>query len=131
MTVIEYTKTKGELLITDYTEGSKEGLKFKFIGEKNGTLYIGGDTFRVENGIAIMKTSDIKEGVHTPILHTEDGSLICDGINLKAGVVTPKISDLKRTLYLTKRLIMAEEIAKKLENKLSELSNAVYGKSIL
>ena len=131
MADIEYTKCKNEFLLTAYTKAENGSVKFRFHGASDGELLIGSGAFRIENGISEVKTNSLKEGTYTPVLQTENGSYVCDKIKIPAGVLTPKICESERTLRLTEKIISAETRIEALEEKLSEISSAVYGKSIL
>ena len=131
MTSIEYTKCQKELLLTAYEQNESSSIKFRFIGVEDGIFYIGAESFNIENGFATVKISSLCEGNYTPVLKIGENSFVCDKIQVKAGIVTPKICSTERILKLTEKIIAAEEKNKNLEEKISELFAAVYGKSIL
>lgn len=131
MTTIEYSEYKNEFLLTGYTADTSKSFRLCFLGVKNGTVHIGNNDFLIENGIATVKISLLKDGEYTPVLHSKDGSFPCDKIEIIAETAAPKTCDSKRLIYLTKQFIEAHEKTSKLEKKLLELCDAVYGKSIL
>ena len=131
MAAIEYTKLNNEFLITGCREDSDAVYEIRFEGEASGTLYLAGEAFGIHNGVARVCAKDLANGIHTPILQTETTSFICDKIKIEAGIITPQICIPEKIQYLNKKLIYAEQRACKIEEKIFELCNAVYGKSIL
>lgn len=130
MATIEYTKSKNEFLLTGYTSGHSDITKLYFFPRADGTLYIGNESFKVSKGMAIIRSLDIKNGTHTPVLEICGTSYVCDRIKSEAGTVIPERDENERIFYLTKKSVSAEERIALLEERLSELSNAVYGTSI-
>jgi len=131
MALIEYTKSKDGFLLTGYKGSDGNKVTFRFSGAECKTLRIGDSSFEAENAQFEVNPHSLKEGVHTPIAYTEEGCLLCDKIKVRAGVIIPLICDAQKALYLTKRIIAAEEELLDFKKKLCELSEAVYGKSIL
>ena len=131
MTTVEYTKSKGELLLTDYKNSPDGILNLRLVGAASGTLHLGNLTVEVKGGSAEVNISALREGVLTPFLIADGKSYICDKIKVKAGVVMPALPERERILYLTGKIIAAEDKLESLEERLAELCDAVYGKSIL
>jgi len=131
MTAIKYSKLEDRFLITYLENGSGENLKISFSGVKDGDFYLGKESFKVENGIARINTGKLADGSYTPILRTEEKSYICDKLKVLAGILTPDVNAESRIYYLAGKIISAEERLRVLDKRISELSDSVYGKSIL
>ena len=131
MALIEYSLFDGTFSLTSYSKGVKDKASFRFIGKCCKGLEIGKKYFGSENGVITVKVKDLDEGEYIPVAHTEDGMTICDKIKVAAGVIEPSISNFHRINTLTKNAIMTDERLKLCERMLTELSDTVYGKSIL
>ena len=130
MVYFEYTKFGREFLVTDFEDGISDTVKVRFKNQKDGSLQIGAKSVRLENGIAQLSPTSLKDGIHTPIFHTEKESFICDRIKVAAGRVTPLINERERVLELTSKLISAEDKINSLEASLTELCSRVYARNI-
>ena len=131
MPKIEYTKTDTGFLVTDFTNDEKNSLDIRFDGAISGTLRINAKSFRIEDSLVRIEHLSLDEGIHTPMVESNGSPLACDPIKVEAGTVSLPIESLDRILYLTKRSIEADRLLKTVNEKISELSSAVYGKSIL
>lgn len=130
MTVLEYTKSNGELLLTAFKDCGGDEICLRFYPECSGKIYLKKKSFEVKDGLAVIKRINIKDGTVTPLLKTEDGSFVCEKIKCEAGSVTPARKSREAILLLTKKLISAENKITSLEKRVAELSEAIYGKSI-
>lgn len=130
MIYFEYTKFGKEFLITDFEDGASDTVKIRFKNQKDGTVQIGAKSARLENGAAVLPSSSLREGVHTPIFHSDDGSFICDRIKVEAGKILPLVKEIQRVFELTSKLTRAEEKINALETRLAELCSKVYAKNI-
>ena len=131
MTAIEYSKLENRFLITYSENGSGKNLKIRFIGVKNGDFYLGKEIFKIENGIAHIDITNLADGIYTPVLRTDEKSCVCDNLKVIAGILTPDVNSDERIYYLTEKIISAEERLSELDKRISEISESVYGKSIL
>ena len=131
MALIEYTKSKEGFLLTEYKKSDGKTVAFRFSGSECTALRIGDNFFKAENGQFTVNPQLLNEGAYTPIAYTNEGYTLCDKITVRAGVIVPFICDSEKILYLTKRIIAAEAELCDFKKKLCELSEAVYGKSIL
>ena len=131
MPKIEYTKTDGGFLLTNFTDDGKRSLDIRFEGAICGTLRINAKRFRIEDSLARIEPLSLGEGIHTPTVESNGSPLSCDPIKVEAGTVSIPMQGLDRILYLTKRSIEADSLLKMVNERISELSSAVYGKSIL
>lgn len=130
MATIEYTKSKNEFLLTGYTSGHSDITKIYFFPRTDGILYVGNESFKVTAGKAIIRSLEIKNGTHTPVLQINGVSYVCDRIKSEAGTVSPEKDENERIFYLTKKTVSAEERIANLEEKLTKLTSAVYGTNI-
>ncbi len=130
MTTLEYTKSNGEFLLTDYKDGGGDEVCLRFLPECSGRLYLEKESFAVKGGYAVINRICFNDGTLTPLLKSEDGSFICEKIKCEAGSVTPTRETQERLFLITKKLISAENKIISLEKRVAELSEAVYGKSI-
>lgn len=131
MATVNYQMLDGKFLVTDFNDSDNVNLIMHFEGIKDASLVLARKCYEVKNGMATVRKSFIENGIHTPILRTAQASTVCDRLKAEGGRVTPEISISERTFLLTRLLSSMQRDAEAREKDISELSLAVYGKSIL
>ena len=122
-----YELCEGEPLLTGVEGGKGDFIEYSIKERENAHLRIGKCSVKIKNGVGRVNFSELSHGKHTPILTDACSAFSLDAISVFGGEAE-LFSDRSEMILTNKRLVGLAKRLAAAEEKLSELSEAVYRK---
>ena len=131
MTRLSYTLTDGYAELTESFYDSSDEIIFSFENQKNGTLLIEDRVLSLNNGLIKTDLGRLKDGTVTATLSLESGNYRLEPFVKEGNKILPSKTEDWVVRKLLKRVRIAEEQVKVLEEGLSELKEYICGYRIV